>query len=211
MERVCVSLCHYKQQRGVKTFRHCCSAHVLATTQNPVVEMSEVESAQRHAAGLLRGRGNVLIEGDEESVCVDLPSSKLRFFYKTVLTCLLCWSLLSLACQTFERHEVWSTLQLGPEPPTTTHYSVQEGIVWLTICCVFKCHLVVVLSKIVYATIIDLHEKRVIIIMLWQTQFGQTTYNMCRHCNQSVCCSVCWLWISSLRTITCLRLKIWCH
>lgn len=144
-------------------------------------------------------------------VCVDLPSSKLRFFYKTVLTCLLCWSLLSLACQMFERHEVWSTLQLGPEPPTTTHYSVQEGIVWLTICCVFKCHLVVVLSKIVYATIIDLHEKRVIIIMLWQTQFGQTTYNMCRHCNQSVCCSVCWLWISSLRTITCLRLKIWCH
>lgn len=175
MERVCVSLCHYKQQRGVKTFRHCCSAHVLATTQNPVVEMSEVESAQRHAAGLLRGRGNVLIEGDEESVCVDLPNSKLRFFYKTVLTCLLCWSLLSLACQTFERHEVWSTLQLGPEPPTTTHYCVQEGIVWLTfkknqsLFVVLKCHLMVVLSKTVCTTIISLHEKRVIIIMLWQT------------------------------------------
>lgn len=97
VERVCVSVCHYKQQRGVKTFSHCCSAHVLATAQDPVVEMSEVESAQRRAAGLLRQRGNVLIERDEESVCVDLPSSNLRFFSKTILTCSLCWLLRSLA------------------------------------------------------------------------------------------------------------------
>lgn len=96
VEHLCVSVCHYKQQRGVKTFKHCCSAHVLATAQDPVVEMSEVESAQRRAAGLLRERGNILIEGDEESVCVHLPSSKLRFFSKTILTCLLCWLLLSL-------------------------------------------------------------------------------------------------------------------
>lgn len=96
VERLCVSVCHYKQQRGVKTCKHCCSAHVLATAQDPVVEMSEVESAQRRAAGLLRERGNVLIEGDEESVCVHLPSSKLRFFSKTILTCLLCWLFLSL-------------------------------------------------------------------------------------------------------------------
>lgn len=101
VERECVSSCHYKQQRGVKTFRHCCSAHVLATAKDPVVEMSEVESAQRHAAGLLRERGNVLIEGDEGRICVDLPSSKLSS--KTILTCLLCWSLLSLTCQTFDQ------------------------------------------------------------------------------------------------------------
>ncbi len=61
-----------------------------------MVEMSEVESAQRRAAGLLRERGNVLIKGDEDILCVHLPSFKLRFFSKIILTCLLCWLLLSL-------------------------------------------------------------------------------------------------------------------